>query len=95
MASIKSIIIRPERRASPIRIHEAKINVKGIEGDHYAKADGNRQVTIIAEDQLAKMSAVIGFQGDAHLACRRNILIAIHCQRKILKVNTSHWEMML
>lgn len=75
MASIQSIIIRPERRATPIRISEAQINAKGIEGDHYAKAEGTRQVTIIAADQLAEMSAVIGFHGDAHLACRRNILI--------------------
>jgi MOSC domain-containing protein YiiM len=75
MAEIKSIIIRPERRAIPIRIIEAKINSTGIEGDHYAKTDGNRQVTIIAEDQLAEMTGIIGFEGDAHLACRRNILV--------------------
>ncbi|MFZ1676364.1 MAG: MOSC domain-containing protein [Saprospiraceae bacterium] len=75
MATIKSIIIRPERRATPIRISEAKINSTGIEGDHYAKSDGTRQVTIIAEDQLAEMTGIIGFQGDAHVACRRNILI--------------------
>ncbi len=75
MASIKSIIIRPERRATPIRINEAKINSTGIEGDHYAKPNGKRQVTIIAEDQLAEMTGIVGFQGDAHVACRRNILV--------------------
>ncbi|MBK9984809.1 MAG: MOSC domain-containing protein [Saprospiraceae bacterium] len=75
MASIKSILIRPERRANPIRISEAKINSTGIEGDHYAKPDGSRQVTIIAEDLLAEMTGIIGFQGDAHMACRRNILV--------------------
>jgi MOSC domain-containing protein YiiM len=75
MSSIKSIIIRPERRAIPIRISEAKINTTGIVGDHYAKTDGNRQVTIIAEDQLAEMTGIIGFHGDAHMACRRNIMV--------------------
>ncbi len=75
MATIISILIRPERRAIPIRVNEAKIMSTGIEGDHYSKKDGARQVTIIAQDQLAEMTGIIGFQGDAHLACRRNILV--------------------
>lgn len=75
MPTIQSIIIRPERRVSPVRVHDAKINVTGIEGDHYAKPDGLRQVTLIAGDQLAEMTATIGFRGDAHMACRRNIMI--------------------
>ncbi len=53
----------------------AHITPSGIEGDHYAKPDGKRQVTLIAENQLAEMAAAVGFQGDAHLACRRNIMI--------------------
>ena len=75
MTSIQSIIIRPERKATPIRVSVAKINAAGIEGDHYAKLEGHRQVTLIAADQLAEMASIIGFHGDAHLACRRNIMI--------------------
>ena len=75
MATIQSIIIRPERRVPPVKVNEALILDSGIEGDHYDKPDGLRQVTLIAGDQLAKMAASIDFHGDAHLACRRNIMI--------------------
>ena len=51
------------------------ITTTGIEGDHYNKENGSRQVTLIAKDDLAEVSAVIGFQGDAHAASRRNIMI--------------------
>ena len=75
MSSIQSIIVRPERRAIPVRICHAEITNVGIKGDHYAKEGGSRQVTIIANDALATVAATVGFQGDAHLACRRNILV--------------------
>ena len=32
-------------------------------------------MTLIAADDLAEVSAIIGFHGDAHGACRRNICI--------------------
>ena len=75
MASIQSIVIRPERKAPPVKVTHAEITVAGIKGDHYAKEEGLRQVTLIAEDDLATVATTVGFQGDAHLACRRNILI--------------------
>ena len=56
-------------------LHEAKIFVSGIEGDHFVRPDGGRQVTLVAAHDLATMSAVIGFDGDAHAACRRNICV--------------------
>lgn len=73
--SIQSIIIRPARKAEPLRVDTARITNNGIEGDHYAKEDGTRQVTLIAEDALAEVAAITGFQGDGHLACRRNIML--------------------
>jgi len=75
MTFIQSIIIRPERKAPPVRVEKADITNLGIRGDHYAKEDGSRQVTLIAGDDLAEVAAVVGFQGDAHLASRRNILV--------------------
>lgn len=75
MSSIQSIIIRPERKSIPLHVNDAEITSVGIAGDHYAKEDGLRQVTLIAADGLAKVAAAVGFQGDAHLACRRNIMI--------------------
>jgi len=75
MSSIQSIIIRPERRAQPLRIDHAEITNAGISGDHYKKEGGTRQVTLIAKKDLAEVAATTGFQGDAHMASRRNILV--------------------
>ena len=75
MSSVKSILIRPEKKADPLHVTRINITTNGIEGDHYNKEDGKRQVTLIAADGLAAMAAIVGYQGDAHLACRRNIMI--------------------
>lgn len=75
MPSIQSIIIRPERGETPLRVSDAKITNEGIKGDHYAKEDGKRQVTLIASDDLNEVAAAVGFQGDVHLASRRNIMV--------------------
>lgn len=75
MSFIQSILIRTERKANPVRIQEAQITLHGIEGDHYNKPDGRRQVTIVAAADLAEVAAIVGFQGDSHLACRRNICV--------------------
>ncbi len=75
MPIIKSIIIRPQKKLEPMHVHVAEITLQGIEGDHYTKPEGNRQVTLIAQDDMAEVAAVVGFQGDVHLACRRNIMV--------------------
>ena len=75
MSSVQSIIVRPGRRVTPVRVSHVEITNVGIKGDHYAKEGGSRQVTLIANDDLATVAAAVGFQGDAHLACRRNILV--------------------
>lgn len=75
MGTIQSIIIRPEKRGQPTHILEADVQVGGIHGDHYLKPEGHRQVTLIAADALATVATNIGFQGDAHAACRRNICV--------------------
>lgn len=75
MGSIQSIIIRPEKRAHPQHVTDALITLSGIEGDHYRKPEGHRQVTLIAAHDLAIVAATVGFQGDAHTACRRNICV--------------------
>lgn len=77
MSSIQSIIIRPERRAQPLRIEHAEITNSGITGDHYRKESGARQVTLIAKKDLAEVAANVGFQGDAHFASRLNILVDV------------------
>ena len=75
MPIIKSIIIRPQKKLAPVHVEVAEITSMGIAGDHYAKPEGNRQVTLIAQDDVAEVAASVEFQGDAHLACRRNIMV--------------------
>ncbi len=75
MSFIQSIIIRPERRETPLRVNEAEITNEVIKGDHYAKEDGKRQVTLIGSNDLAMAAETVGFQGDPHLAIRRNIMV--------------------
>jgi len=75
MPFVQSILIRSERKTSPVRLRDVEITSLGIHGDHYAKENGNRQVTLIAADDLAAVADAVGFQGDVHLASRRNIMI--------------------
>lgn len=75
MPHVESIIIRPVKKGEPVRKQEVNITPLGIEGDHSAKPDGKRPVTLISASALAAAAASIGFEGDVHVACRRNILI--------------------
>ena len=75
MGSIKSIIIRPERKGMPMHITDAEIHDCGITGDHARKPESKRHVTLISSTALAEVAANVGFQGDAHAASRRNICV--------------------
>lgn len=75
MGIVKSILIRPEKKAEPQHLTVAHIHTSGVEGDHYIRPESRRHVTLIAEDDLAEVAASIGFHGDAHGACRRNICV--------------------
>ena len=75
MAVIESIIIRPQKRGEAHHIKNAQISSGGIDGDHYAKPEGHRHVTLIAADDLSTVAAIVGFHGDPHTACRRNICV--------------------
>lgn len=75
MGSIQSIVIRPEKKGEPKHLTIAHIHATGIEGDHFVRPETLRSVTLVAADDLAEAAASVGFQGDAHGACRRNILV--------------------
>jgi MOSC domain-containing protein YiiM len=75
MGSITSIIIRPEKKGATQHLVEAQIHAHGIEGDHFVRPETKRSVTLVAADDLARVAATVGFQGDAHGACRRNICV--------------------
>ena len=75
MSIIQSIIIRPEKKDAPLHLGTAHIHATGVEGDHYVRPESRRSVTLIAADDLAEVAATVGFRGDAHGACRRNICV--------------------
>ena len=75
MGSITSIVIRPEKRGAIQHLLAAHIHANGIEGDHFVRPETKRSVTLVAADDLARVAATVGFQGDAHGACRRNICV--------------------
>ena len=75
MSTIQSIIIRPEKKGEPAHLTSAHIHLTGVEGDHFVRPESRRSVTLIAADDLAEVAATVGFQGDAHGACRRNICV--------------------
>lgn len=75
MGVVHSIVIRPEKKGPPKHLLEAHIHATGIEGDHFVRPETLRSVTLVAADDLAEAAASVGFQGDAHGACRRNICV--------------------
>lgn len=75
MGSVKSIVIRPEKKGEPKRVEAVHIRVTGIEGDHFVRPETRREVTLVAADALAEVAAAVGFEGDVHAACRRNICV--------------------
>ena len=75
MGNITSIVIRPEKRGPIQHLINARIHANGIDGDHFVRPETKRSVTLVAADDLARVAATIGFQGDAHGACRRNICV--------------------
>jgi MOSC domain-containing protein YiiM len=58
-----------------MHVTRARIHAEGIEGDHVVRPETRRSVTLVSSEDLATVAASIGFQGDAHGACRRNICV--------------------
>jgi MOSC domain-containing protein YiiM len=75
MGTIQSIVIRPEKKGPTVHLQEAVIHSQGIEGDHFVRPETQRSVTLVSARDLAEAAAAVGFEGDAHAACRRNILV--------------------
>lgn len=75
MGKVESIVIRPEKKGEPKRVESITILKSGIEGDHFVRPETKREVTLVAADALAEVAATVGFQGDPHAACRRNICV--------------------
>ena len=75
---LKWIGLRPERRAPVMEVTEATLIAgRGIAGDRYrASSNGARQVTLIAEEDLAAIAAFLGRSSVDPALLRRNLVTA-------------------
>ena len=76
VGSVSWIGIRPEKRGAITAIPSVNISLESaLEGDHYAKARGNRQVTLIQKEHVDGVSLILNTTVDPSLL-RRNIVIS-------------------
>lgn len=70
--------VRPERRAPLIELSEVELIAgNGIAGDHYRTSrDGARQITLIAAEDIAAISAFLGRERVDPQLLRRNLVCA-------------------
>jgi len=75
---LRWIGLRPERRAVVIEVTEATlIASRGIAGDRYrTSSNGARQVTLIAEEDIAAIAAFLGRPSVEPALLRRNLVTA-------------------
>jgi MOSC domain-containing protein YiiM len=69
--------LRATRRA-PLEVVEAALALagRGLEGDHYSRKDGNRQVTLIQSESLRAIASHLGLDDVSPGDLRRNIVTA-------------------
>ncbi len=69
--------IRPQRNA-PVEIKEEVYvtEAHGLEGDHYSKSGGNRQVTLIQAEHLEAVGKLLGMAAIDPALTRRNIVVS-------------------
>lgn len=74
--TVTAIHIRPLRKA-PVRLlsEVEAISGRGLSGDYYNSPDGNRQITLILEEDLQAAASVLGLETIDAALTRRNILI--------------------
>ncbi|SAK66019.1 MOSC domain-containing protein [Caballeronia ptereochthonis] len=67
--------LRVARRA-PLQVVESALAVAGVglEGDHYGRRDGNRQVTLIQAESLRAIASHLGLDDVSPSDLRRNIV---------------------
>jgi len=65
-----------EARRAPLRVVESALAIEGIglDGDHYGRRDGNRQVTLIQAESLRAIASHLGLDEVTPGDLRRNIV---------------------
>ena len=77
VGKIEWIGIRPEKRAPLNSVDEVVVTVdQGLEGDHYGKEGGNRQVTLIQQEHLEAVAKILGKEEIDPSLTRRNIVVS-------------------
>lgn len=67
--------IRPKKRANLQIVEEVNVTIEeGLEGDHYGKKGGKRQVTLIQAEHLDAVGSILGKDISPDLL-RRNIVV--------------------
>lgn len=69
--------IRPKREAALLPLTQVKVIAdQGLEGDHYAKAGGKRQVTLILQEHIDTVASILDKNTIAPELLRRNIVVS-------------------
>ncbi len=69
------ISIRPKKRAAVQPVKQVEVTIEeGLEGDHYSKQGGKRQVTLIQAEHLDTVSSILKKEVTPDLV-RRNIVV--------------------
>jgi MOSC domain-containing protein YiiM len=67
--------VRATRRAPLVALeHVIALAGEGLEGDHYSRKGGNRQVTLIQAESLRAIAGHLGLDAVSPLDLRRNIV---------------------
>ncbi|WP_240759154.1 MOSC domain-containing protein [Lichenicoccus roseus] len=75
---VRWIGVRPQRRLPLVAVPEVALDPQlGLDGDHYAgRGSRNRQVTLIAAEQLVAIASYLGLDRIEPGRLRRNLVVA-------------------
>jgi len=77
IGKVEWIGIRPERKAPLQALTEVPVTEeKGLQGDHYSKAGGNRQVTLMQAEHLNAVANYLNIETIDPDIVRRNIVVS-------------------
>lgn len=77
IGKLEWIGVRPARNTRMQEVAHVNVSVEhGLEGDHYSKMGGNRQVTLIQAEHLQAMASILKVEEIAPALTRRNMVIS-------------------
>lgn len=71
---LEAILLRPERLAPPRAVSQGVLTDTGVQGDH-GRA-GKRAVTLIQQEHLAVIAAMLGQEAISPATLRRNLVVS-------------------